>query len=215
MAKVDYQALYKLQDKALEAMFRNEVSFYLTGGTCLHRFHFQKRYSDDLDFFSNENELFREDARIFLDTIASEKMLFERTVDSRDFLRVVIDNELKIDLVNDRVNRYGRPKKTNLGFKIDTIENIFSNKICAILSRDEPKDVFDFFTIYQSGRVKAKEMLEAALKKCSFDIEGLEYRLRSFPVELLDTLSVVDESYVTGMKTNYSSLIHSFLNEIG
>lgn len=84
MAKIDYQALYQLQDQVLEIMFRDEVSFYLTGGTCLHRFYFQK-----------------------------------------------------------------------------------------------------------------------------------EYRLRSFPVELLDTLSAVDESFLTDMKTNYPSSIHSFLDEIG
>ena len=111
MAKIDYQALYQLQDQVLEIMFRNEVSFYLTGGTCLHRFHFKKRYSDDLDFFSNENELFREDARVFLEAVSSENMLLERTVDTRDFVRVVIDNQLKIDLVNDRVYRYRRPER--------------------------------------------------------------------------------------------------------
>lgn len=53
-SKIDYTLLYTLQDKVLNIVFSELSEFYLTGGTCLHRFYFAERYSDDLDFFTHE-----------------------------------------------------------------------------------------------------------------------------------------------------------------
>lgn len=53
MDSLDYKQLYALQDEVLEVVFSVENIFYLTGGTCLSRFYKEKRYSDDLDFFTN------------------------------------------------------------------------------------------------------------------------------------------------------------------
>ena len=47
----DYTQLYTLQDEVLKIIFSEETSFYLTGGTALHRFYCNGRYSDDLDLF--------------------------------------------------------------------------------------------------------------------------------------------------------------------
>jgi predicted nucleotidyltransferase component of viral defense system len=61
MEELDYGALYALQDRVLDSMKACDTAFYLTGGTCINRFMSPKRYSDDLDFFSSENALFRDD----------------------------------------------------------------------------------------------------------------------------------------------------------
>jgi len=55
MDSIDYKELYKLQDKVLEIVFAVEREFYLTGGTCISRFYVEKRYFDDLDFFTNQS----------------------------------------------------------------------------------------------------------------------------------------------------------------
>ena len=55
MGCIDYKKLYQLQDEVLEVIFETEREFYLTGGTCLNRFYHEKRYSDDLDFFTNSS----------------------------------------------------------------------------------------------------------------------------------------------------------------
>ncbi len=39
MASIDYSDLYALQDKVLATIFAEDTSFYLTAGTCLHRFY--------------------------------------------------------------------------------------------------------------------------------------------------------------------------------
>ena len=49
--------LYPMQDSVLAQM--NSEKFYLTGGTCLSRFYYHHRFSDDLDFFfqGGQNDL--------------------------------------------------------------------------------------------------------------------------------------------------------------
>ena len=54
MAGIDYNKLYKLQDKVLAIVFETEIFFYLTGGTCLSRFYIEKRYSDAEELLINE-----------------------------------------------------------------------------------------------------------------------------------------------------------------
>jgi len=69
MAALNYTNIYALQDKGLAPIFSAETTFYLTGDTCLNRFYHNRRYSDDLDLFTNENALFHDDvpeAKIFL-----------------------------------------------------------------------------------------------------------------------------------------------------
>lgn len=112
MADLDYHALYTLQDKVLSAVFAAETSFYLSGGTWLHRFYAQRRYSDDLVLFSNDNALFRDDARIAQDCLNEKSIAFETHVDTRDFVRLLVDSTLQVDLVNDRVYRYGKRRLT-------------------------------------------------------------------------------------------------------
>ncbi len=53
---------------------------------------------------------------------------------------------MKVDFVNDYIYRYGS-FYYHQGKRLDNILNILTDKICAIVSRDEPKDVADFFTI--------------------------------------------------------------------
>ena len=55
MDNIDYRKLYLLHDEVLKTVFDTEREFYLTGGTCISRFYVEKRYSDDLDFFTNQS----------------------------------------------------------------------------------------------------------------------------------------------------------------
>ncbi len=207
MADINFQTLYALQDTVLSLIFAEDTLFYLTGGTCLHRFYFGKRYSDDLDCFTSANNLFRDEVRDLLDRFSCESLQVQILADTRDFVRLTVRNTLSIDLVNDRVFRYGKNVHNAQGFHLDNLENIAANKICALFGRDEPKDVFDVLTIYSSNKVDWEIVLAAASKKCVFDGELLEYRLRSFPLELLDLLNIPDPEVLIAMKTAYPSML--------
>ena len=54
----NWDALYELQDWVLRALAPVEHGFYLTGGTALIRGFYRHRYSEDLDFFVNDESNF-------------------------------------------------------------------------------------------------------------------------------------------------------------
>jgi hypothetical protein len=214
MEEIDYRSLYALQDRVIKAVFLIESGFYLTGGTCLHRFYHEKRYSDDLDFFDNDNMMFREDVRIVLDSIRRQNIPSSIDVDSRDYVRLTVDGSMKVELVNDRTYRAGRSIRTANGVVLDNILNLCSNKICAVFGRDEPKDVFDLYTIYQNISLDWSEAMCAASKKCVVDPEALKFRLRAFPLELADFLQVPDRAFITEFKRNYRSMVERVIAEL-
>lgn len=213
MVKIDYPALYRLQDKVLSIVFSVKTGYYLTGGTCLHRFYQEKRYSDDLDLFSNDNQLFRDDARLIRRSLVDAGVPLEIRVDTRDFVRFLVEDSLQVDLVNDRVFRFGSSVRTNGNILLDNLENIGANKICAVLGRDDPKDIFDLYTIYCSSEVNWSAIMSAAEKKCNFDMEELRFRLESFPLSLLEMLQVKDSSFVSDLQRNYRLLINCILSK--
>ena len=53
-----FDTLYPLQDEVLAVLAGLETGFYLTGGTAASRLYLQHRFSDDLDFFVNDQPEF-------------------------------------------------------------------------------------------------------------------------------------------------------------
>jgi predicted nucleotidyltransferase component of viral defense system len=134
--EIEYQELYRLQDNILYLVAGLDNSFYLTGGTALHRFYYGARYSDDLDFFVSNSATFKEDIDEILESMVEHGYRYEISVSTRDFYRVVVDDYLQIDFVNDRVHRYGKSKLLD-GIRVDNQINILTNKINTIINRDE------------------------------------------------------------------------------
>lgn len=213
MAPVDFRHLYALQDRVLEAVHRSETSLYLTGGTCLSRFYLEKRYSEDLDLFTNDPALYRDDVRRTQDRLRSSGLPVSVSVDSRDFVRLVVASALQVDLVNDRVSRYGEVQRSPQGYRIDNLLNILANKLTAIVGRDEPKDVFDTYLVARIARFEWSEAIRIADAKIAVDREVLELRLRSFPIQLLDSLSVSDAHFLSSLRADYPALVDDIVNE--
>ncbi|HVO83683.1 MAG TPA: nucleotidyl transferase AbiEii/AbiGii toxin family protein [Syntrophobacteria bacterium] len=121
--------------------------FFITGGTTLSVFYLHHRTSDDLDFFSLEFSDLRS-----IDIIL--KRIFKRDLtliqSSQEFLSYFINN-VKVDFVFDPLSSHGKRARHQISsgqrIQIDTIENIASNKLSAITSRYEPKDLVDFYFI--------------------------------------------------------------------
>jgi predicted nucleotidyltransferase component of viral defense system len=161
-------------------------SFYLTGGTALHRFYYDCRYSDDLDLFSTNSDNFYEDVNEFYEEILKEFKVL-KSVSSRDFYRFIVNDSLQVDLVNDRVYRY---KKSLIidNIRVDNKINILTNKINAIVSRDEEKDFYDLFCLSFYEDFNWKDILEIANKKAPLQKDILLYRLKTFPFKWLDKI---------------------------
>ncbi|MGI5172131.1 nucleotidyl transferase AbiEii/AbiGii toxin family protein [Treponema sp. OMZ 840] len=190
----DYTQLYALQDKVLKIIFSEATSFYLTGGTALHRFYCERRYSDDLDLFMQGQPYFYDETKAAIYKL-KEKFTVEAIVNAKDFLRVQIEN-LKIDFVNDRVYRYGMSNIKD-GIAVDNVYNILANKLTAVLGRDEEKDVFDIVSICLMYDFNWANVLEAAHEKEGFGDYVLIERLKSFPLEWLENLKLIKKTDIT------------------
>ena len=195
-----YNKLYNLQDKILDIVFKNSTEFYLTGGTCLHRFYVNLRYSDDLDFFTNSLGIFGLEVKR-LRSIISDFFDVRVEIESKDFVRIRIDN-LKIDFVND-VSFYCGKVNVKENLILDNIENICANKFLAILGRDEVKDVFDLFVIDKYFKPNYKRIIECAQKKAIFNIEDLIYRLMTFPKDWISNLTLIDKNLINEFNLDF------------
>lgn len=190
--KIDYEKLYLLQDEVLKIVFDLENTFYLTGGTALHRFYYNYRYSDDLDFFSHNDTLFGESVNEVIDSLVKKDYDINHTVQAKDFHRIMVDNFLQLDFVNDRVHREGKSKIIN-DIRVDNTINILANKVTAIVGRDEEKDFFDLFCLAQHESFNWETILEIANEKSVFDKETLIYRLKSFPLAWLSNIKRIED----------------------
>lgn len=210
MAGIDYQTLYSLQDKVLSIVFSTEREFYLTGGTCLSRFYQEKRYSDDLDFFTNNSPRFHFAVKNIYSALKDELEITTET-EAKDFIRYRVENTLQVDFVNDSAARFKEPVILENNYIIDNIENILSNKLTAVIGRDNPKDVFDIYLIAKNYSFSWKEILESAHRKAVFSDDELIIRLKTFPYSLLENLNLADSSFLHQFKSEFPTVIEKIL----
>lgn len=209
---VEYKKLYIVQNDVLDTIFSEEGIFYLTGGTCINRFYSEKRYSDDLDFFTSDNNLFREYIRRIFGIFDEKKFFMDIVVDSKDFVRIIVKDILKIDFINDRTFYYGKTVISESGYILDNAINLLANKLCAVTGRDEPKDVFDLFLLSTVTEFNWKTIAEIAHKKELFEYDILEYRLKTFPLVMLDKLILKDQGFLSIVKTNYNLMVDDLIS---
>ncbi len=164
----DWNQLYQLQDWALARIREGAHGFHLSGGTALARGYCQHRYSEDLDFFTNdapEFGLWRDRCLEALRRKAEQSGLrLEIILREERFGRAVLhgDVPLKLEFINDVPSRVGTPwQHPTLGL-LDTKENIFANKISALLDREEPKDVADIYWLCCREGLDVTEAIEHA-----------------------------------------------------
>ncbi len=145
--------LTDLQHLTLEGFFRREKRFYLSGGAALAGFHLGHRQTHDLDLFTAADVL--EDGEQALAATAEELgATVERIQTSPDFRRRVIrrgEDAVVVDLVRDRAPQGSAPKQIFGEVRVDPPQEILANKLCALLSRSELRDLFDVRALEQAG----------------------------------------------------------------
>lgn len=180
--------LYPFQDQVLSMMSATDTGFYLTGGTALSRGYLNHRFSDDLDFFVNDDPNFS----LWTDRIfqgLSRSAEWNNQIIQRDerFVRLTLKQaeiDLKIDLINDVPSRVGEPWHHPVLGRIDTAENMLANKITAVLDRTAPKDLADIWGLCYRKGLSLKDAIAGAQGKAA----GV------FPVDLARVLCSVTRS---------------------
>lgn len=165
------EILYPFQDIVLKNINILGSPFYLTGGTALSRGYINHRFSDDLDFFMDDDP----DFDLWSDRVISslsKSLQWKTGILQRDdrFIRLSLiqnDVNLKIDMINDVPSRVGIPIHHPLLGMLDTPENILANKITAVLDRTAPKDIADIWALCTKMDLSLSTAIQGAQSKAS------------------------------------------------
>lgn len=115
----------------------------------MSRGYLNHRFSDDLDFFVNDDANFQLWGDRCIQALSQSSILSCQVNQREDrYLRLTVENadiQLKIEMINDVPSRVGKPWiHPTLGL-IDSPENILANKVTAVLDREAPKDLADIW----------------------------------------------------------------------
>jgi len=158
--------LTPLQNQVLEAFFRREQRFFLSGGAALAGFHLAHRRTHDLDLFTTA-DIIGEGERAL--ALAAEALgaTIEKIQTAPDFRRRIVrrgEEAVVVDLVRDRTPQGPMPKQSFGDIRVDPPQEILANKLCALLSRSELRDLIDVYALEQAG-FPVEDALPLAEKK--------------------------------------------------
>ncbi len=172
--------LTKLQKDVLNFFGQNKFGkkFYWTGGTLLSYYYLNHRFSEDLDFFSND--LFGDDEYLnFINQLKNEiranQVTFKLDKNRRLYLIKRGRENVKLELVYFPFINIGKVKKLKeFGLKIDSLSDILTNKILSAYERQEVKDVYDLY-FYLVGKPKNDflKLINLCEKKFGVKIEPI------------------------------------------
>lgn len=208
--EIDFKTLYALQDKVLESLKGKELGLYLTGGTALHRFYYNDlRYSEDLDFFSVDNNF---NANLFKNILTQNGLHYKITREADDFQQFIVENMLKIDLVNDRVPHLDDFVMQN-GIRLDNKDNILANKFSAILSRSEPRDVYDIFVLLKNNNIDKAKIIQNIKEKTADDIDLIFAVMKTFTMENkhLNNIYFCNDTSRKAFENEYFGVVNEFV----
>ncbi len=139
--------------------------FFLTGGTALSVFYLHHRVSEDLDFFT----ISYTDLAYVSDTLRRTYHENLSLMQSSPMFLSYLINSVKVDFVIDPMSETNDPYnyilKTGEKLKLDLIDNISSNKLTAMVSRFEIKDIIDFYYISKKFWNHSEEIFMECYKR--------------------------------------------------
>lgn len=164
MDRADLTILTPLHRQVLDTLFAEEAfarAFYLTGGTALAAFYLHHRYSDDLDFFTNE-----EHVAFLWPWLQAIQATLGFSVESRTprFIRIRCRDTLRVDFVQDVPFRVGVPTRDG-AWQVDSLENITLNKLTTIQGRLDVKDYVDLYFLLKERPGEIMQRLQEAKQK--------------------------------------------------
>ncbi len=171
--------LTSLQQKLLESIGKNSFfasTFYLTGGTALAAFYLRHRYSEDLDFFT-EQEIDPLQLDVALKSIQKEinisKIDFQQSYNRNLFFLYFGEEILKTEFTYFPFPCIERGR-SEYGIEIDSLMDIATNKLFSIYQRTYARDYIDLYCIIQEKKWTIQELVMKAKGKFDWHIDPLQ-----------------------------------------
>ena len=181
--------LYPLQTGVMTTLKQCGARFYLTGGTALSRGYYNHRYSDDLDFFVNNDGDYYEQVKNVSRALKDDGFFWDagsEFISAENFTSFKVhwkqsDAVLKMDFVNDVAARFGKIIETDVYYKTDSIRNILANKLTAAY-RLAAKDMADIREIAMRERIDWRQAInDARQKEAGIDLCHIASILQNMP----------------------------------
>ena len=151
-------------------------NFYLTGGTALAAYYLHHRYSEDLDFFS-ENEIDPVNLDGAIESIKKKlnisKIDFQQSFNRNLFFLYFGKEALKTEFTYFPFPRIEEGKKEN-SVVIDSLLDIAVNKLFTIYQRVQARDYIDLYCIVRHTHITVAELIAKAKIKFDWHIDPLQ-----------------------------------------
>ena len=204
---MDKHQLSSLQLDFLTAFFRREDRFFLTGGAALVGFYLGHRETHDLDLFTLEDAMIEGMAAV--GEVAREMgATFEAIHTAPTFRRVLLTRgaeSIVIDLVREYVAQTQKEKPQFNGIRVDSPQEILANKLCALLSRSEIRDLVDVRALELAGYQMEDALGAAAAKDSGLTPAQLAWVLSQ--IQLGDDLRPPGEVALAELRSYLAELI--------
>jgi hypothetical protein len=174
-------SLSKLQADFLRAWFTRSSEFFLTGGGALVGYLGAPRTTDDLDLFTDLPEAFEQVDRLVGEVcreVGATARGLRSTPEFRRYRIARADESSVLDLVLDRVPQLSPDKDLRDGVRLDSPTELLVNKLCALVSRSEPRDFVDVWFLCQQGLDREQALRDCARKDSGVGPDTLLWILR-------------------------------------
>lgn len=144
--------------------------FYLTGGTALSAFYLKHRKSNDLDFFTDNEDIISSFSFRIEAILKDNAFTLERSRGLHSFVELIVNKRscsTLIHLAQDAPFRF-EPTKTFPDFprvRIDSLKDIASNKLLALFQRATLRDFIDIYFLVTGKHFSAEELTRLAKEK--------------------------------------------------
>lgn len=165
-------------------------SFYFTGGTVLAEFYLKHRLSEDIDLFTDKEEVNQTLTDAFLKKNSEKLGVVE--IKKSQFLglvsyKLVYKNreELKVDFNYYPFPRISRGTKFK-NLDVDSLYDIAVNKIQTIFTRTKARDFIDLYFILKSPDYSLNQLIKDSKAKFDWHIDKITLASQFMKVEKLE-----------------------------
>lgn len=168
--------------------------FYLSWWTSLAEFYLQHRLSDDLDFFCIQDTISTTQVQSFLGNLQINNTKIQQISKQKLYDRNLYNIKYKDQELKTEFSLYPKPlyplQKYNL-LSIESIEDIFVDKLMCLYDRNDPKDFVDLYFLLQDSRLTIAQWLIDVTKKFWVSISGTSFALACNKVSLIKQLPIM------------------------
>lgn len=162
----------KLFSKNLELVNQ----FYFTGGTALAEYYIPYRYSEDLDFFS-QDEVDTEPIAVFFKSIQSKlgykSMEINTNYNRNLFFLDFTNSALKVEFTYFPFPPVEVPQKHD-GVRVNSIKDIAVDKLFTIYQKPRSRDFMDLFMILKKYDFSLDDLIMKAQAKFDWNVDPIK-----------------------------------------